>query len=150
MAAYELLSSLSTVQVLSPTVVNEVVYVTIATLPNHFIVSTPLETFLIGTGEDVLILEFFSGNVEGLVNEGKAVSAVGVQSLDASGLLADQVSFTVRYVPPGTGNTAITGEALVPTTLLATAGATAGDTSYVQAQAIIEGVYQNLVKLAGG
>lgn len=87
--------------------------------------------------------------VENILQEGIAVDAVGVQTVDNSGFIADNVDFTVRYVPtyPSLGGAETTVR--VPVATL-TADTQFG--SFLQggsAAEIIATAYQRLKALAG-
>jgi|SRR5215469_16705356 len=150
MASYSLLSSESTVQVLSANVVNPVVYCTIQTSPSSVIASKPVSATAFADNQAVSALTNYADAIETLMQNTHVVAAGGEQTLDASNLLADNVTFTVQYVPAGSAPTSITAEAVVPTALLDFSDAEIGRTLETQAQAIIDGVYANLQSAAGG
>jgi hypothetical protein len=148
--AYDLLTSESTVQVVSPTVVNPIVYCTIRTKPSLVVASVPVdqtEFEVNGTGP---ILEATAEAIETVMADSRVVAGVGTQTLDSSNLLADQVAFTVQYVPPGTSGTSITAEALVPITILNFSQEPRDQINAPAVFAIIDGVYANLQNAAGG
>jgi len=150
MASYSLLSSQSTVQVLSPTVVNDVVYCTIQTTGSSVIASVPVSAAAFANNSAISELTAFANNIETLIGRGNVDGATGVQTLDANGLIQDQVSFTVVYVPAGSSSTSITAEALVPVNLLTVDDPAIDQVLLDQAEAIIDGVYGNLQSAAGG
>jgi len=147
---YTLLASESTVQVLSPTVVNDVVYCTIQTTPSGAIVSSPVQKDVFDAGQAGVELANLADAIEQVLTLDHVVSAAGVQVLDASGLLADQVAFTVEYVKPGTTGTSVTAEALVPVAELNFTDAEIGRTLLADVEATINRVYTNLQDAAGG
>lgn len=150
MAAYSLLATVSTVQVISPTIVNDVVYCTIQTNPSSVIASIPINTADFNSNLGVQGLTAFADNIETLIGRGHIVAGTGVQTIDANGLLQDQVSFTVQYVPPNVSGTSITAEALVPVGLLSQSDPAIESTLLAEAQAIIDGVYSALHNAQGG
>lgn len=150
MAAYSLIASYSTVQVLSPTVVNDVVYCTIRTTPSGVIASLPIEqSFFAAHGTPEQLLSFAEA-IEEIMASGHVIAGTGTQSIDANGLLADQVVFTVEYVPAGSTPTSITAEATVPVDDLRDPRATTSGGGIIAAQAIVDGVYADLQAAASG
>ena len=150
MANYSLLASESTVQVLSPTIVNDVVYCTIQTDPTGIIASIPVQASVFNKGQAGPELAALANGIETIVGRGHVVGGSGVQTIDASGLLQDQVSFTVEYVPPGNGSTSITAEALVPVGYLNQTDTVIEEAALNNAEAIIDKTYKNLQNAAGG
>lgn len=150
MASYSLLASQSTVQVLSPTVVNDVVYCTIQTSPTGVIASLPVSSASFTANQSAEELTAFADNIETIIGRGHVVAGAGAQTIDASGLLQDQVSFTVQYVPTGTTGTNITAEALVPVGLLSQSDPAINTTLLDEAEAIITATYNNLKNAASG
>lgn len=150
MASYSLLASYSTVQVLSPQIVNDVVYCTIQTSPSNVVASIPVSAKAFSDNQAVSELTALADNIETLMGRGNVTGASGVQTLDASGLLQDQVSFVVEYVPAGSSSTSITAEALVPVNLLSVDDPTIDRVLLDEAEAIISGVYANLQSAASG
>lgn len=100
-ASYEIIASAPTILVVSPTLVVDVIQVTIRVSPSGAIVSMPQTDDLFGTAEGNYDLGQLAVLVEDVLSAGKATSATGGQSIDASGLLQDTVTFTVSYKPPG-------------------------------------------------
>lgn len=150
MAAYTLLSSYSTVQVLSPQAVNDVVYCTIQTIPSGVIASVPVdqtEFDVAGTGP---ILESTAEAIETVMTDQRVIAGSPSQSIDSSGLLADNVVFTVQYVPPGSSGTDITADATVPVTLLNFSEEPRDQLNAARVETIIDAVYTNLQNAAGG
>lgn len=150
MASYSLLASVSTVQVLSPTIVNDIFYCTVQTSPSNVIASIPVSAAAFNSNGAAQELTGFADNIETLIGRGDVIAGTGVQTLDANGLLQDQVSFTVQYVPPGTGTSNITAEALVPVGLLSQTDPAIDVTVLAEAEAIITQVYDSLKSAAGG
>jgi hypothetical protein len=150
MAGYTLVSSVSTVQVLSPTVVNDVVYCTIETSPSGVVASIPVQASVFNSKEAAPLLQDYANNIEQMMKQTGVIAAVGSQTLDNSNLLADNVVFTVQYVQAGTSGTSVTADAVVPTGLLSEGGDPTFERVVVgDAEAIIAGVYANLKSAAG-
>lgn len=150
MASYTLISSYSTVQVLSPTVVNDVVYCTLQTIPHGVIASVPVdqtEFDVNGTGP---ILESTAEAIETVMTDSRVVSGSPNQTVDDSGLLQDNIVFVVQYVPTGSSGTNITANAVVPIALLNFSEEPRDQLHSAQVQSIIDGVYANLQNAAGG
>ncbi len=150
MASYTLLSSYSTVQVLSATVVNDVVYCTIQTDTHSVIASMPVSQVAFNNNGAAEELTALADGIETMFGRVDILSAVGVQTIDASGLLQDQVSFTVVWYPQGGQPGNVTADALVPVGLLSQSDPAIADTTLNEAEAIIMGVYNNLKSAAGG
>lgn len=150
MANYQLIASEQTVQVLSPTLVNDVVYCTIQTSPSSVIASMPVDIITFNAGDSGTLLSAFAANIETLMARPEVVAGQGSQTIDANGLLQDQVSFTVSYTPTGGTPGAVTAQALVPVGLLEGGGDSVSAVLLREAEAIIAAVYANLKSAAGG
>lgn len=147
---YALLASYTTVQVVSPTLVNDVLYCTVSTLPSGVIASLPVPQ---GEFESVLtsvVLEGYALAIEEVMKLPSVTAGSGIQTIDTSGLLADAVSFTVQYVQSGTSGTSVTAQAVVPVTELQGVETSPGVIDITAAKAIIDGVYASLQNAAGG
>ena len=151
MAVYSLIASYQTVQVLTPTLTNDVVYCTIQTIPSGVIASVPVQKSTFDGGFAGPLLTDYANNIELMMRQPGVIAGRGEQTLDANGLIADNVTFTVEYVPASPPGTSITAEAVVPTGLLSEGGDPAIERVLLaQAEAIIAAVYANLQKTAGG
>ena len=150
MAGYSLLASESTVQVFSPTVVEDVVYCTIQTQPSGVIASMPISKAAFDTDATPPVLTAFADNIETIMGRGHVIGGTGSQTIDANGLLQDRISFVVQYMPTPTSSSAITAEALVPVGLLGQSDPAIERTLLSEAEAIIDKVYANLQAAAGG
>ena len=150
MAGYSLQGSYSTVQVLSPTLVNPVVYCTIKTSPSGVIASIPVEQSVFDAGTSGVELQNFADAIEQVMTNPEVVAAVGEQVIDPSGLLADNVVFTVQYVSANTPASGVTAEAAVPVASLNFTDALIGSVLLQNVDSIISGVYDNLQNAAGG
>lgn len=150
MAAYTLLASNSTVQVLSPTVVNDIVYCTLQTQPSNVIASIAVSQAAFDSNGAAEELTAFSDNIEELMARSHVIAGTGTQSLDPNGLLVDYVAFTVEYIPPGATTSNVTAEALVPVNLISVSDPQINSVLLPQAEAIIDKTYASLQSLAGG
>jgi len=149
-ASYTLLASSTTVQVLSSTVVNPVEYCTIETSPSGVVANIPVQKDVFDAGQAGTELTNFADAIEQVMTFAHVVAGAGVQVLDDSGLLTDQVSFTVQYVPSGSTGTSITATALIPVAELNFTDATIGETLLAEVKTAIGAVYANLQAAAGG
>lgn len=150
MAGYALLASESTVQVLSSTVVNDVVYSTIQTSPSGVIASMPLDSAFFEAGVGSQYLQYFADGIESIMSINGVIAGTGSQHVDSSGLLADSVTFTVTYSASGSSSGAVTATADVPVGYLnATPGTTSGG-GITAAEEIVNAAISNLQALAGG
>jgi hypothetical protein len=138
------------VQVLSPSLVNDVVYCTIQTAPSGVIASMPVQASVFNAGGAGPELTAFADGIETMFGRGHVIGAAGAQTIDPSGLLQDQVAFTVQYVPAGSASTSITAEALVPVGYLNQSDPVILEAALNNAEAIITAVYDNLQAAAGG
>lgn len=150
MASYTLLSSYSTVQVLSSTLVNDVVYCTIQTSPSNVVASLPVQADVFTAGGAGPELTNFAEAIEEAMSHIYVIAGVGRQTIDASGLLADTVVFTVQYPNTATAPTGVTAEAVVPVGLLNYSDAEIGRVLEQQVHDIINAAYASLANAAGG
>lgn len=118
MAAYDLLASETTVQVISPTLVNDVVYCTIRTHASGVVCSKPINSVFFDAGTAGTLLNEFANTVETVMAFPEVIAGVGSQTIDNNGLIADQVTFTVEYIPPGGSAGAVTATVDIPVTQL--------------------------------
>ena len=150
-AAYTLKGSYPTIQSISPTLSIKIQYCTIETAGHGIIANYPVPKDEFDSGTAGPILTSFAGGIEDIYGRGKVIGAVGTQTLDdVTGLLDDFVTYTVQYVPPGSSDTSITGEADVPILLLSDSDPTFSEIALNEAEAIIQKVYDNLVAAANG
>lgn len=149
MASYALLSSYTTVQVLGPQLVNDVLYCTITTQPSGVIASLPIPVNATGVANGNPELTAYGAAIEQIMADPRVIAGVGSQTLDANGLLTDNVVFTVQYVPPGSTGTSITAEATVHSASLNFEDAQIGRTLLASVEAIIDAVYDDLQATAG-
>lgn len=149
MAAYSLLSSYTTVQVLSPTLITDVLYCTIMTHPSSVIASLPIPVEATGVANGNPELTAYANAIEQIMARSEVIAATGSQTLN-NGLLTDNVVFTVEYVPPGSTGTSITAEATVRSASLNFEDSLIGVTLLESVLAIIQAVYDGLQQTAGG
>lgn len=150
MAGYSLIGSYSTVQVLSPQLVNDVVYCTIQTTPTGVIASIPIAGRTFDQGLMGPELTTFADNIETIVGRGHIIGGTGSQTIDGNGLLQDFVTFTVEYVPPGSTPTSITAQVDVPIGLLSVSDVTISETLLAEAEALVTAAYDSLQSAASG
>jgi hypothetical protein len=113
-AAFTTLSAYKTVQVLSPTVVQDVEYVTAQSIPNGlgFAYAVDYESWQSGEGMGGLIL--LAQALEAIFEQGQISGSEPLQDIDANGLLSDFVSITVSYDQSAVGLPALTEVVDVP------------------------------------
>lgn len=150
MSSYALEGSYSTVQVLSPTLVNPVVYCTIQTQPSGVIASMPVPESVFNAGNAATDLTDFANAIEQIMSDTRVIAGVGSQTIDPTGLLSDNVVFTVEYTSATTAPSGVTAEAVVGVGLLNFADALIGTTLLGDVEAIIDTTYTNLQNAAGG
>jgi len=149
MAEYALVGSYSTVQVLSPTTVNAVVYCTISTNPSGVIASKPVQESVFNANMAVSDLSEFAAAIEQIMADTRVIAGVGSQTIDTNGLLSDNVVFTVQYVSSSTPAAGVTAEATVNVNLLNFTDAQIGTVLLEQVDAIITDTYNSLQSAAG-
>lgn len=150
MASYSIQGSYTTVQVISPTLVQPIQYTTIQTSPSGVVASIPLDEIDFQAGTSAPLLQAFTDAIEEIMNRPEVIAGVGEQTIDASGLLADNVVFTVQYVGPNTARSGVTAEAVVPVGMLNFTDGAIGGLLLSEVVAIITAAYDALVSAAGG
>lgn len=150
MSSYSLWGSASIVQVLSPTVSEDMVQVTIETNPSGVFATTLVSQVSFNTNQAADQLTAFADAIEAIMSQGKAVGGTPSSKLDANGLQAFYVTFTVAYNPPNGPQGTITADVDVPVGLLDQADAEIGRTLQGEAEALIDAAYNSLVSMAGG
>jgi len=148
--AYSLVSSYSTVQVLTPTLINDVVYCTIRTQPSGVLASIPVQHKIFDAGQAGSVLAPFAQAIEQIMADPRVTAAQGVQALDDSGLLVDSVVFTVEYIDPVRAPSGATAAVTVGVGQLNFGDAQIGRTLLAGVEAKIDAVYGNLKAAAGG
>ena len=147
---YALVGSYETVQVLSPTTINDVVYCTIKTQPSGVVASLPINKTLFDAGQSGDELRAFAQAIETVMSDPRVIAGAGSQSIDDSGLLADNVTFTVQYVDPVHAPNGATALATVPVYALNYSNMSSAGAQENTVNTIIDGVYANLKAAAGG
>ena len=150
MAGYSIQGSYSTVQVISPTLVQPIQYTTIQTSPSGVIAAIPLDELDFKAGTSGPLLQAFADAIETVMNHPEVIAGIGSQVLDTNGLLADYVTFTVQYVGPNTAKSGVTAEADVPVGLLNFTDGAIGALLLEQVDAIIAQAYNALASAAAG
>lgn len=150
MAGYTVLSSNSSIQVLSPTLVLDTVTTTIQTQPSGVVAAYWLAKVDFDAGTADTLLATFASNIETIMSGGKVIAASGAESVDANGLIQQTVNFVVAYTPPGSLTGPLTVEVEVPTGDLGGTTELGANYGLQDAEKIIDDAYANLVKLAGG
>lgn len=147
---YQLVTSQSSTQVLSPTVVQEMVVATIRTEPHGVIADYWLTRNQWDTGGAARLLAGFAANIERVMDDPHVVSASSGRSLDASGLVQSELTVTVGYTTPGSPFPPATVDVTIPAGQLRPADGRPTGTGVDAALATIDTAYQQLVAAAGG
>jgi hypothetical protein len=147
---YALVNSYETVQVLSPTTQIDVLYCTIQAQPSGVIASKPIPLEDVADGSAVTALSDFAAAIEQVMIDGRVIAGVGDQTIDAAGLIADNVAFTVQYKDSTHAPYGVTALATVPVALLAAPSGSLVTDAPAQVKAIIDTAYTNLKAAAGG
>ena len=150
MATYSLVGSYSTVQVITPTLTQPIVYTTIQTQPSGVIAAIALAKADFDAGTSAPLIQGFADAIEVIMARPEVIAGIGTQQLDPNGLLDDYVTFTVQYVGPNTAPSGVTAEADVPVGLISTVETFGGHTNLPEAIAMITAVYDALKAAAGG
>jgi len=149
-ASYTLVSSYSTVQVLSPTSIVDVVYCTINTSPSNVTASTVVPQSAFDAGSSGTLLATFAQAIETVMQYPHVTHGVGSQVVGASGLLTDTVVFTVTYTDPVKAPNGATATATVPNSLLDFTDPATGSQNKTDVNALLDSTYSNLQAAAGG
>jgi hypothetical protein len=147
---YSLVSSYSTVQVLSPTDILNVVQVTIQTRPSGVIASIPVQESVFNKGEAGTELSNFANAIEQIMTNPHVIAATGSSKREDTGLLTYTVMFTVEYTDPVAAPLGATATAEVNVGQLDFSDALIGRTLLAGVTATIDGVYGNLKAAASG
>lgn len=113
-ASYQVVTSYRTVVVMSQTTVLDAEYVVCISVPHGigFAYAVPLDSWHAGAGEG--LLDVIAVQLEALAVSDHVVGGVGVQEIDAQGLLADAVDLTVRFDRTAQGLPPLDGSVTVP------------------------------------
>lgn len=148
--SYRLLDSQVVVQVAGPSLASEALFCTFQSFPSQSILlrTLPNDTFA-PDGSNPLLADL-SDAVESILSEGVAVGAAGTQGLDASNLIYDAVTFTVKYVPPYPTPGEILGEVQIPVNIITADTSLLGGGGVENAPQQIADEYARLQKLSTG
>ena len=149
-SSYTLIGNAPTIQVLAPTVSQDVELATIQTKPTGVIATTAVSETSFSLNHAAETLTALANNIETIIKQGKAVGGTGTSELDASGLTQYYVTFTVVYNPPGAPIGAVTTEVDVPVNLLSVDDPEINQTLLAEAEALVNNAYNSLVALAKG
>jgi len=118
-ANYVVLDSYKTVQVLSQQTVQDVQYVTAASLPTRITYSwaMPYEIWTAGPGSWT-VLGAIATEFENLVTYEHVIAGSAVQDLDANGLLVDYTDVIVQYDRSAQGLPPLEGTVSIPIALI--------------------------------
>lgn len=105
-ASYSVLGSFSTIQVVSPTQVVDVLRITFRTVPSGVVAvaNAPYRNVAGVTVADVdqaaaVFIGPLADGIERMMGSGIVAGAIAAEDVDASGLLIDYIDATVSYVP---------------------------------------------------
>jgi len=149
-AGYSLQGSYQTVQVITPTLVQPIVYATIQTSPSNVIASIALDKIDFDAGTGGALLQIFADAIETIMNHPEVIAGIGSQQIDPNGLLTDYVTFTVQYVSSHAAKSGVTAEADVPVGMLNFTDGAIGGLLLQEVDAIIAAAYNGLAAAAGG
>jgi hypothetical protein len=148
--AYQPLFTRSDIQTLSPTLTIDTVRCTTRTSPTGIILDYQIPTTLFDIDQGAGRLNVLSQAVEDLISSGFASGGYGVQTIDPStNLLAEAVSFTVSYTPPGGLGIPLTVNEEIPVDAILAPAELGGFFVGVSALDRLEAAYTNLQHLAG-
>jgi len=149
-ATYSIQGSYSTVQVLTPSLVNPIQYVTIQTQPSGVIAAIPVQKDIFDAGQAGTELTIFADAIEQIMANPIVIAGIGSQQLDANGLLTDFVTFTVQYTGANAAPAGVTAEADVPVGMLNFTDGLIGTTLLGEVNTLIDAAYNALKAAAAG
>ena len=150
MATYSIQGSYQTVQVITPTLVQPIIYTTIQTDPSKVIASIALDKIDFDAGTSQPLIQAFADAIETIMNHPEVIAGIGSQQIDPNGLLTDFVTFTVQFVGPNTAKSGVTAEADVPVGMLNFTDGAIGGLLLQEVDAIIAAAYNSLAAIAVG
>lgn len=150
MASYTLVASFPTVQVLSPTLTEDVQYCTIQTSPSSVVASRPVSASAFADNQAASALTNFANAIEQIMNVNYVIGGTGTQQIDSNGLLVDYVSFTIGYPQEAAAGSSVTTVADVPVNLLDFSDAEIGRVLLQDVETITLAAYNSLKSAAGG
>lgn len=147
---YDIKATIPTIQVLSPTLVQQVMDCTLQSIPSGVIFDYWVDRAVWDAGDAPPLLEMVAGNVEHILSATAAISGVGSQQLDKNGLLDQFVTFTVAATAPGGTPDALTTDVDVPMHDLDQETFAGENFGLTAAEALITAAYNLLVAAAAG
>ena len=147
-ANYTLIASQSSIQVISPTVVQDVVVITIQTQPHGVIADIWVTKDEWDKGTTGVTLSGFAANIEKIMASPQVVGATTGSVLDPNGLLQSEISFVVGYAPPGSPYPPATVDVDISANSLRPEDVMGQEPGVTAALAAINTAYQNLVVVA--
>lgn len=147
---YDLLATNSTIQVLSPTLIEPIVDCVLSTKPTGIVFDYWVDKAVWDAGDAAPLLEQVAGNVEHLIASTPAIGGFGVQHLSDSGLLSQAVVFTVAATAPGGLPNSLTVEVEVPIGDLDQETFAGQNFGLAAAEALIQDAYNKLTAAAAG
>lgn len=149
-SSYTLIGNAPTIQVLAPTVSQDVELATIQTSPTGIVATIAVseKSFVKNMASETLTA--LANNIETIIGQGKAIGGTGTSSLDESGLTQYYVTFTVAYDAPGAPPGAVTTDVDVPVNLLSVDDPEINQTLLAEAEALVNNAYDHLVALSKG
>lgn len=144
------LDSQTVVQVLSPSLAAEALFVTFQSFPSGSVLikTVPNTAFVAGSGGP--LIASLSDAVESILSEGVAIAAAGTQGVDdASGLIFDAVTFTVEYVPPVPIPGQITGDVQIDVLIITADTSLLGGGGVESASQLISDERDRLAAMSG-
>lgn len=148
--SYALITSESTIAVLTPTLVADVMEVTTRCLPSGIVVRFAMTQDDWDAGRAADYQAAAASRVQAIMDTGKVLGGTPGQTLDANDLQQDVVNFTVAYTPPGSQYGPATTQVEIPSSQLVPAPGTDFMPSIVPIMDAIGTAYQQLVAAAGG
>lgn len=147
---YNLLGTESSIQALSPTLTLPTVNSILQTIPHGVIFDYWLAKADFDAGTAPALLEAVCGGVEHIMTSQPVIAGVGNQRLDSNGLLAQFITFTVAYTPPGGTANAATVDVEVSVNDFGQDTIGGQNFGLNDAIAIIQAAYTKLEALAAG
>lgn len=147
-ANYTLIASQSSIQVISPTVVQDVVVITIQTQPHGVIADIWVTKDEWDKGTTGVTLSGFAANIEKIMASPQVVGATTGSVLDPNGLLQSEISFVVGYAPPGSPYPPATVDVDISANSLRPEDVMGQEPGVTAALGKINTAYQNLVVVA--
>jgi len=119
--AYQVIDAYKTIQVLSPSTVSDIEYVTISTLPTGIQLSYAMPLEVWQKGPPYTVFDLISAELENLVTNYHVVAGTAVQDIDKNGLLVDYCDLVIEYDRTATGLPPLQGTVSIPVSLISLA-----------------------------